>query len=110
MKEFNTLDEIEVYIKNEGNYHYRDSYFGEYMEFETAARNFFDEITADYENREEYYKEFGLKPGECFIRRTKEEKYYVHEINNVVVVKYYEAYVDSGVPASDYYYGWTYNY
>lgn len=104
MKNFNTVEELVKFIGNE-NYYYNGNNFETYSELEENANEYFNSITEDYEDREDYYSEFGLKVGECHTKAVKPKKYYIEENNTTATVNFYEGYIDSGVPAEDYFYG-----
>ena len=105
MKEFETVEELIEFINLE-NANYRGCNFESYNDFEGSAKEHFNDITEEYEDREEYYSEFGLEVGDCTISKGKSsEEYYVNEMKSVVRVDYYESYIDSAVPSEDYFYG-----
>ncbi len=108
MKNFNTLEELVEFIGNE-NYYYNGNNFETYSELEEDANKYFNDTTEDYEDREKYYTEFGLKVGECHLECKKKEKYYIEESNTTATVHFYEAYIDSGVPEENYFYGFYIN-
>lgn len=102
----NVKNESELINKVEAdNYYYRGQNFDNYFELKEYAEKFFNEITEDYEDREGYYSMFGLKAGECHLEKTRTESYFNEETNCVNTVHFYEAYIDSGVPADSYFYG-----
>lgn len=106
MKDVKNTTEL-IDLINSENYYYNGNDYENYNDLEEAANNFFNEITEDSDDKEKYYSDFGLKVGECFVREVKSETYYNEESNCTNTVKYYEAYIDSGVDAESYFYGYT---
>lgn len=104
MKDFNTLEELVEFIGDE-NYYYNGNDFNTLEELKENANKYFNSVTEDYEDRDDYYSQFGVKVGECHIKPVKTEKYYIQENNTTATVHFYEGYIDSGVPAEDYFYG-----
>jgi hypothetical protein len=84
------------------NYYYRDNNFDDYATLEKSTNEFFKSITADYDDVDEYYVKFGG----VSIERVGVEKFYNEEGNTTFTVNFYEGWIDSGVPAEDYFYGY----
>lgn len=103
MKKVQSMNELIDSIKS--NNHCYDRHFDTYFELLDDCKNFFKENTQDLENQQEYYEQFGLDFGDCFIDKVKTESYFNEEENCVNTVHFMEGYIDSGVPAESYYYG-----
>lgn len=104
MKDFKTLEDLVVFIKEEKCYYDRE-YHKDYDSLVIEANKHFSSITEDIEDRDDYYDSFGLKVGECHTDLVKKEKYKVEEGNTYVTVHFYECYIDYGVPVEDCFYG-----
>ena len=93
MKTLNTIQDLKDLVNN-NNYYYNGNEFKDYFELKESA--------------EEHFKSFNEEG--VFVDKVKTEKYFVDEVNATVTVDFYEAYVDSGANAEDYFYGFTINY
>lgn len=100
MKSINNTAALQAKIEIE-NHYYRDGFYESYSDLENGAKSFFEDVTSDYENKEAYYNSFGG----VHIRRVKSESYFNEETNLVETVEFYEGYIDSGVSADSYFYG-----
>ena len=100
MKTLNTIQDISVLVNN-NNYYYRDNEFSHPFYLLKSAEEHFK----SFANGDSNYSTEGL-----FIDKVKTEKYFIEEVNATVTVDFYEAYVDSGANAEDYFYGFTINY
>ena len=105
MKKVNSIEELQQLIEQE-DFYYRGKRFESHSEIENAANEFFNENTAEYEDREKYYNSFGLDVGECFTSEVKVESYDGNDLNCLYKVHFYECYIDSGSSAEDYFYGY----
>ncbi len=99
MKKFETKTEAIEFLKS-NNYGY--SFCENYSEFRDEASQHFLDVTADYDDQKEYYETFGLNVGDVNENSVKTELIEIED--NLYKVKFYEAYIDSGVPAEDYFY------
>lgn len=106
LKMKNVKNELELIAKIESdNYYYRGQNFSNRAELEENAKQFFNDTTAEYEDRASYYSKFGLQVGECFLDNVKNESFFNEESNCVMTVHFIEGCIDSGVPADSYFYG-----
>lgn len=98
----NIANESELISQIEANnYYYKGNNFENYSSLENAAMEYFKSITADYDDVDGYYKKFGG----VHVEKVRNEMYYNEGGNTTLTVHFYEAYIDSGVPAEDYFYG-----
>jgi len=93
MKTLNTIQDLKDLVNN-NNFYYKNNEFSDPFYL--------------IESAEEHFKSFN-EDG-FFIDKVKTEKYFVEEVNATVTVDFYEAYVDSGANAEDYFYGFIINY
>lgn len=100
----NIANEIELVSQiNSNNYYFNGNNFENYSSLKNAAENFFKSILEDYDGDvEEYYQRFGG----LHIEKVRVEKFFNEEGNTTLTVDFYEGYIDSGVPAEDYFYGY----
>ena len=87
------------------NYYYKGNNFENYLELEKEANSHFKSITKDIEEEEDYCAHFELKIGECHLKEVREEMYSDDEFNMDFTIHFVESYIDPGVPAEDYFYG-----
>ena len=100
MKTLNTIQDLRGLVNN-NNYYYKDNEFSDpFYLIESADEYFKSFVSGDSNHRMEGF----------FIDKVKTEKYFVDEVNATVTVDFYEAYVDSGANAEDYFYGFIINY
>ena len=91
MKTFKNIQELTEWFEAE-NYYYRGQQFDNYNEAQKEAENRFD----DAEN--------------ISLDMVKMSKYYIEDLDDVVILSQYEAHAgDSGVPADDYFYAYIIN-
>lgn len=84
------------------NYYYRGNSFENYSALENAANEYFKSVTADYDDVDGYYEKFvGVS-----IEKVRVENFYNEEGNTTLTVHFYEGWIDSGVPAEGYFYGY----
>ena len=100
MKTLNTIQDLKDLVNN-NNYYYKNNEFSDPFYLIESA----DEYFKSFANGDSNYSTEGF-----FIDKVKTEKYLIEEVNATVTVDFYEAYIDSGVNAEDYFYGFTINY
>lgn len=105
MKTFENTELIVEFVEY-NNYYFKGNRFESFSELNNAACNHFNDVTEDYENREEYYKQFGVDLNDCRVEKVRVEKYFNEECNDVTTVEFYEGYIDSGVNEEDYFHGY----
>ena len=98
--------ELIVELVEYNNYYFKGNQFDSLLELENHACSYFNNITEDYEDREEYYKSFGVDLNDCVINKIRVEKYFNEEYNDITTVEFYEGYIDSGVDEVDYFHGY----
>lgn len=86
MRDFKNIDEVVDFV-NENNYWYNGNRFESFDELSKSANEHFD--VCDVETH-----------------LVKNEKYFDLDSQNTLTVSFYESYVDSGVGAEDYFYGY----
>ena len=100
-----TINELRELI-NSNNHYFRNREFKNYFEFLSKAKQHFLSVTVDCDDQQAYFEMFGLDLGEVYVDDHRVEKYFVDEVNATVSVRYYEAYIDSGVNKENYFYGY----
>lgn len=104
---FQDENDLVSYIENE-LYYYRDRLFNDYHELEDGAFKFFREQFESDKDFQDYLNKFG---GDINIEKIGSVTYDI-ETDFVFITKveavYYEAYIDSGVSAESYFYGYIF--
>lgn len=100
MKTLPTIQDLRGLVNN-NNFYYKNNEFSDPSYLIASA--------------EEHFKIFANGDSDpiterVFIDKVKSERYFVEEVNATVTVDFYEAYVDSGANAEDYFYGFIINY
>jgi hypothetical protein len=102
IKPFKTIEELEENL--------RDMYpmfssngFTYFHEMYRAAKEHFNSVTAEYEDRETYYNNFGLTLGDVHADQINTESFYIEDHNYYVAVNFYQFYIDSAVNEEDYF-------
>ena len=106
-RNFNSVYDLIEMLKEE----YHHDHYDSYAELAESANEHFLNIAEEgTDDPQGFFSDEGLTYGECFIRDSKEMRFYIEDENCEVEVNFYECYVDSGVPAEDYIYGCVINY
>ena len=100
MKTLNTIQDV-IELVNANNYYYKNNEFSDPFYLIESAEEYFK----SFANEDSNFNAEGV-----FVDKVKTEKYFVEEVNATVTVDFYEAYVDSGANAEDYFYGFIINY
>ncbi len=98
----NTIEEVRALANAD---YFKGKEFDNYLKLKEAAEQHFKDVTEnlksqDFENIEDVK-----------IDKVKIEYYFVEQLNKIVTVEFYEAYlIDSGMKDQDYFYGFIIKY